>query len=202
MSTIRISNLIYLDFRAYLTIHVYLHTLLCRQGLTYANNVLYESAGLYGQSTVRILDADTAQVRKKVTMDANLFAEGLAYANGTLIQLTWKSHRGFIYDANTLETKQEFRFSTTLNEGWGVTWDSCKNEYIVTDGSEYLHFWDPETLSEKRKVPVMRMNGSPALQMNELEFWRGRVLANVWFEDVLLVINPETGVVEKEYGES
>ena len=133
-------------------------------------------------------------------METGLFAEGLAYYKDALVQITWKSRRGFIYNITNLEEIDNFTFSTTLNEGWGITWDRCNDELIVTDGSENLHFWDPTTMKEKRRVSVKRMDGSKALEMNEIEFWRGRVLANIWFEDVILVINPETGVVEKEYG--
>jgi glutamine cyclotransferase len=161
------------------------------QGLTYANGLLFESTGLYGQSSVRILDPDTAEVKKSVPMDNMLFGEGMAFVNETLVQITWKKKRGFVYDAKTLATIREFKYTTTLNEGWGITWDACNNEYIVTDGSEFLHFWDPETMMDKKpKVAVTRMDGSPAKELNEIEFWRGRVLANVWFEDVLLVIHP------------
>jgi glutamine cyclotransferase len=138
---------------------------------------------------VRILDPDTAEVKKKVTMNGKLFGEGMAFVNGTLVQITWKSRQGFFYDADTLETIREFRYTTTRNEGWGITWDACKNEYIVSDGSEFLHFWDPATMTEKRKIPVYRMSGAPAKELNEIELWRGRVLANVWYEDVLLVIH-------------
>ena len=88
-----------------------------RQGLTYANGVLYESAGLYGESTVRILDPDTAKVKKTVDMDPKLFAEGMAYINDELVQITWKSHRGFVYDPETLDIKREFKFFSTKNEG-------------------------------------------------------------------------------------
>ena len=134
-----------------------------------------------------------------IKMDDKYFAEGMTYVNGTLVQFTWKSHEGFVYDAQTLEVLDKYTFHTTKDEGWGMTWDACKNEFIVTDGSEYLHFLDPETMAQKRKVRVNRIGGSPATKMNEIEFWRGRVLANVWYEDVILVIHPKTGVVEKEY---
>jgi glutamine cyclotransferase len=134
-------------------------------------------------------------------MDSKLFGEGMTWIEGEkLVQITWKSQRGFIYDANTLVQIDEFKYTTTKKEGWGITWDACNGELIVTDGSEFLHFWDPETMAEKRKVAVTRMDGKPARELNEIEFWRGRVLANVWYEDVLLVIHPETGKVEKEYG--
>lgn len=133
-------------------------------------------------------------------MDDQLFGEGMTYCKDTLVQITWKSQKGFIYNMTTLETIHQFEFSSTNNEGWGITWDRCKDELIMTDGSQYLHFWDPITMVEKRKIPVFRLDGTNALELNEIEFWRGRVLANVWYEDVLLVINPETGKVEKEYG--
>jgi glutaminyl-peptide cyclotransferase len=171
-----------------------------RQGLTYANGVLYESAGLYGKSTVRILDPDTADVKKSVDMDPTLFAEGMAYINDELVQITWKSRRGFVYDPETLEIKREFKFSSTKNEGWGITLDECRNQIVMTDGSNNLHIWDPRTLQQIKTVPVMRQNNKPARELNEIEYWRDRILANVWYEDVLLVIHPETGKVEKEYG--
>lgn len=170
-----------------------------RQGLTYARGKLFESAGRYGQSSVRIMDRDTADVEKKRKVE-RLFAEGMTYYKDTLVQITWKAQRGFIYNITDLRKIDTFTYKTTNDEGWGITWDRCNDELIVTDGSANLHFWDPDTMTEKRRVAVKRMDGSDAKEMNEIEFWRGRVLANVWYEDVILVINPETGVVEKEYG--
>ena len=146
------------------------------------------------------MDSKTASVEKKVSIIPKLFAEGITYYKDTLVQITWKSQLGILYNITTLEETSNFKFKTTLNEGWGITWDRCRDELIVTDGSENLHFWDPRTMKEKRRISVNRMDGSRALEMNEIEFWRGRVLANIWFEDVVLVIDPETGTVEKEYG--
>jgi glutamine cyclotransferase len=171
-----------------------------RQGLTYADGTLWESNGLYGRSTVRILDPDSADVIKSVDMPHELFGEGMAYWQDKLYQITWKSGKGFIYNATTLETIDQFKFHTTTSEGWGITWSPCENEFVVTDGSPNLHFWDKDTLAEKRKIPVTRMDGSPATELNEIEWFRGKILANVWFKDVLLVIDPVTGTVEKEYG--
>lgn len=169
------------------------------QGLTYARGKLFESAGLYGRSTVRILNRKSAIVEKKVPMERMLFAEGLTYYKDTLIQITWKSQRGKVYNITNLEEINEFKFTTTRNEGWGITWDRCNDKLIVTDGSENLHFWDPSTMTEINRVSVTRIDGSKAKELNEIEYWRGRVLANVWHEDVILVIDPETGIVEKEY---
>jgi len=169
------------------------------QGLTYARGKLFESAGLYGKSTVRILDRSSAEVERKVSMESRFFAEGMTYYKDTLIQITWKSQEGFVYNITDLEEIDTFTFETTKNEGWGITWDRCNDELIVTDGSSNLHFWDPNARKETRRVSVTRIGGRKATKLNEIEFWRGRVLANVWYEDVILVINPETGVVEKEY---
>ena len=109
---------------------------------------------------------------------------------------------GYVYDINNLtQPIKEFTFSTTRNEGWGLTYDKANDQLIVSDGSKYLHFWDPHKFTETHKVAVKRLDGKDARNINELEWWRHRVLANVWFEDTILVINPETGIVEKEYGE-
>lgn len=149
------------------------------------------------------MDPNTLDVLQRVPMDDALFGEGMTYYKDTLVQITWKSQKGFIYNMTTLETIDRFQFSSTKNQGWGITWNNNCNgedELIMTDGSSFLHIWDPNTMAQKRKIPVIRQNGKKALQLNEIEFWRGRVLANVWYEDVLLVIHPETGQVEKEYG--
>ena len=176
------------------------------QGLTYSNGVLYESIGLYGRSEVCQLNPDTAKARHCVSMEQKYFAEGMqVYKDGQeeeekLIQLTWKSQVGFIRNVKTLDVIKEFKFTTTKNEGWGITYDASQHEFIVSDGSPFLHFWDATTLKEKRKVKVTRQNGGKADDLNELEFVNGHVLANVWHQDVILVIHPESGECLKEYG--
>lgn len=136
-------------------------------------------------------------------MEKKYFAEGMQVygepGNEKLIQLTWKQRNGFIYDARSLERIDTFTFSTTNNEGWGICYDKDNHEFIVSDGSAYLHFWDADSLEEKRRLLVTRQSGMNAEDINELEFVKGRVLANVWYSDVLLVINPITGECEKEY---
>lgn len=176
------------------------------QGLTYSkhSDTLFESYGLYGKSGLCRLDPVTGNQIKCVTMDKQYFAEGMQVytdSNGKekLIQLTWKSQTGFIYDGATLEEVDTFTFTTEKNEGWGICLDEEYKEFIVSDGSEYLHFWDVNTLVEKRRLKVTRMSGLPAYQLNELEFVHGKVLANVWYEDVILVIDPLTGTCESEY---
>lgn len=176
------------------------HFFLYREGLTFANNKLYESTGMNGRSSVRELDPDTGSVLRSVPMKREYFGEGLTYVNGKLLQLTYRKKKGFIYDAETLNQVDEFNFSTTTGEGWGMTYHNRSNELIVSDGSDTLLFWNADTFEEKRRLTVVRQDGSPAKYMNELEWWRNRILANVWYEDSLIVIHPHTGIVEKEYG--
>jgi len=170
------------------------------EGLCYANGYLYESTGLQGKSDIRKIDPANGEIVEQVKMEKTLFGEGLTVVKDRLFQLSYKKKQGFIYDINKLQDPPEtFDYNTGTGEGWGMTYDETKNELILNDGNDYLIFWDPETHTEKRKLKVVRQDGSPAMKMNELEFWRGRVLANVWYEDVILVINPETGECEKEY---
>jgi glutaminyl-peptide cyclotransferase len=161
---------------------------------------LFESVGLKHESKLLELDPATGETLKTILMDSQIFGEGLTYCKGKLIQLSYKARKGFVYDAADLDKKPEtFAFDTTTHEGWGFTYDEKQDELIVSDGSEFLHIWDPETFEQKRKQKITRLDGSPALRINELEWWRDRVVANVWYEDVLLVINPVSGLVEKEY---
>lgn len=176
------------------------------QGLTYSkeSKSLFESNGLRGRSTICRLDPITGENLKCNKIESTLFAEGMqVYGHGydeKLIQLTWQSHKGFIYNATTLERLEEFTFTSTRNEGWGICFDEANNEFIVSDGSNYLHFWDANTLKETKRVEVTRLNGRPAKDINELEFVNGKVLANIWYEDVIVIIDPITGQCESEYG--
>lgn len=121
-------------------------------------------------------------------MEKQYFGEGLTYYDdgnspgGKLIQITWKSQAGFIYEASNLDMIEEFKFTTTRNEGWGITFDPGNRIFIVSDGSQYLHFWDADHpgKDKKKKVEVIRQNGQAAKKLNELEFVNGKVLANVW----------------------
>jgi len=171
------------------------------QGLTFANGKLYESTGLYGQSKVRILDPEDGSVLQSIDMPPDLFGEGMAYyGDEKLIQITWKQKKGFIYNANDLSMEKEFTYRTTNGQGWGITHDAQNRRFIVSDGSPYLHFWDDETLEESNpKILVTRQNGAPAKNLNELEFYKGLVLANVWYQEDIIAIDPETGDVIKEY---
>lgn len=142
---------------------------------------MYESSGLNGQSTIRKLDPMSGEVIESHKLDDQYFGEGLAIANGKAYQLTYKKRVGFIYDiADLSQTPATFTFESTTNEGWGFTYDESNNEFIMSDGSQYLHFWDGNTLAFKRKVEVTRQKGKQSKNINELEYWHDRVLANVW----------------------
>lgn len=135
-------------------------------------------------------------------MDKKYFAEGLTYyGDGLLIQITWKSKNGFIYNATDLSVVKEFEFSTKRNEGWGITYNEAEDEFIVSDGSDTLHFWDGVTLEEKRRVVVTHPDDpdKKVRNLNELEFYKGFVLSNVWQKDLIYRINYDTGAVEEVY---
>lgn len=172
------------------------------QGLSYSDGILYESAGLYGQSKVRKLNVTTGKTILNVNMDKKYFAEGLTYyGDGLLIQITWKSKNGFIYNATDLSVVKKFEFSTKRNEGWGITYNEAEDEFIVSDGSDTLHFWDGVTLEEKRRVVVTHPDDpdKKVRNLNELEFYKGFVLSNVWQKDLIYRINYDTGAVEEVY---
>jgi glutamine cyclotransferase len=159
------------------------------QGLVWHDGALYESTGLKGESKLRRLEFPSGRVRKEVSLASDLFGEGLALVDSRLVQLTWQSHRGFVYDLDTFRQLQEFSYDT---EGWGLTYDG-KN-LILSDGSSNLFYLDPQTFKPIRKLPVT-MNGKPLFELNELEFIEGEIWANVWQTDLIVRIDPSTGRV-------
>ncbi len=159
------------------------------QGLLWHDGGFYESTGQYGQSKLRSLEFPSGRVLKEITLSPELFGEGLALVDGRLIQLSWKSHRGFVYDLSTFRLLQEFSYDT---EGWGLTYDG--ENLILSDGSSDLFYLDPQTFRPVRKLAV-RMNGQPIRELNELEFIDGEIWANVWQTDWILRIDPSTGQV-------
>lgn len=169
--------------------------------------LLYEGTGLYGQSEIRQVDLKSGSVIQSHALSNQYFGEGITYftenGQGRLLQLTWKSKTGFVYDSSTLDPLGKFSFTTTNNEGWGIT--TTPNYFVVSDGSSYLHLWSKSTLKEVRKVQVkMRKQGSSSTsiqRINEIE-WdsiTNTVLANVWFRDIILRIDLETGFVQTIY---
>lgn len=182
------------------------------QGLTYLNGYLYESTGYHGQSQIRRIDPTTGEVLASLNVDSNYFGEGLAHfvdGNGVdcLIHLTWQEETGFIYRASDFEILKTFSFTTFKREGWGITFDPINKEFIVSDGSQYLHVWDSETLQETRRIAVQMPQPTadgtflqPIPYLNELEWYdKDTILANVWYTDVIVRINTSNGNVEKVY---
>jgi glutamine cyclotransferase len=159
------------------------------QGLIYRDGFLYESTGLNGQSSLRKVRLETGEVLQRQAIDARYFAEGLTDWGGHLLQLTWQANLGFVYDINTFERVRTFDYP---GDGWGLTHDGTR--LILSDGTDQLRFLDPATYGEIGRVAV-RAAGARVDQINELEFVRGEVLANIWQSDRIARIAPATGLV-------
>ena len=174
----------------YQVVHAYPHDAHAfTQGLVYIDGHLYESTGVYGQSSLRMDDLETGKILQLHDVPSKYFAEGLTDWSSTLIQLTWQNHVVQVYD------RFSFRFLRTLpypGEGWGLTQDGV--HLILSDGSATLHFLDPATLREVHHVTVSD-HGKPVTQLNELEFIHGQIYANVWHSDRIARISPATGKV-------
>jgi glutamine cyclotransferase len=174
----------------YRVVHVYPHDAQAfTQGLIYVDGHLYESTGIEGKSSLREEDLDTGRILQFHDVSSNYFAEGLTDWGSTLIQLTWQSHVALVYDRATFHFLRSFHFDL---EGWGLTHDS-KN-LILSDGSATLHFFDPSTFHEMRRITV-KDKGVPVTQLNELEFVHGEIYANIWHSDRIARISPATGKV-------
>ena len=159
------------------------------QGLVWHDGGFYESTGQYGESTLRRVEFPSGKVVKQVKLEPDLFGEGLALLDSRLIQLTWTSKLGFVYDRETFQKIREFTYQT---EGWGLTSDG--KDLILSDGSDQLTYLDPQNFQTVRKLRVTR-DGRPVSMINELEFIEGEIWANVWHQDVILRIDPATGQV-------
>ncbi|MEO6246413.1 MAG: glutaminyl-peptide cyclotransferase, partial [Opitutaceae bacterium] len=159
------------------------------QGLVVRNGGFLESTGLNGQSTLREVDLKTGRVLKQVAIAAQYFGEGLAVIGDRAFVLTWQHGKGFVYDADTFRLEREFAYT---GEGWGLTTDGTS--LILSDGTARLRFLDPTTFAVTRTVEVTS-EGKPVEHLNELEFIRGEVFANIWMENEILRIDPATGAV-------
>jgi glutamine cyclotransferase len=159
------------------------------QGLIIRDGVLYESTGLNGRSTLRKVRLETGEVLQQVPVSRAYFAEGLTDWDGRLIQLTWTTHVGFVYDLSTLRRESTFSYT---GEGWGLTHDA--HTLIMSDGTSRLRRLTPDTFREVGTIDV-RDAGRPVQNLNELEFVRGEIYANVWQTDRICRIDPSTGRV-------
>lgn len=159
------------------------------QGLLWRDGFLYESTGLHGRSSVRKVTLETGVPEQERLIDSHYFGEGVVDWKDRLISLTWQDKVGFIFDLASFEKVGEFSYP---GEGWGLTRDETR--IIMSDGTSTLRFLDPETLKQTGCVQVTD-NGRPVDNLNELEWVKGEVLANVWQTDRIARIDPETGHV-------
>jgi len=160
------------------------------QGLVFHNGELYESTGLEGESTLRRVDITTGRTLQRAEVPAKYFAEGLALVGDELLQLTWQSKIGFVYDRASFAQKRTFTYNT---EGWGIAYDGA-SQLVMSDGSDTLTFLDPKTFAVAKTLKVQDA-GRAVGNLNELEWIEGEIWANVWTTDRIARISPNTGIV-------
>lgn len=159
------------------------------EGLVYLKGILIESTGLNGQSTLRKVDLQTGRVLQQVELSSRYFGEGMTVLDGKIFQLTWQNQTGFVYDLESLRQEKEFSYT---GEGWGLTTDG--RSLIMTDGTHQIRFLDPITFKVTRTIGVFS-HGQPLTQLNELEYIKGELFANIWRTQSVVRIDPATGAV-------
>lgn len=160
------------------------------QGLQYADGVLWEGTGEHGQSVLQRVDLATGRTQVVARLPQSEFGEGIAILGDTIYQLTWQSNKAYAYKASTGEKLREFRYP---GEGWGLTTDGQK--LYLSDGTATLHTIDPATFRREKRTTVT-LRGEPVNYLNELEWIDGRIWANVYTTDQIVIIDPATGIVE------
>ena len=159
------------------------------QGLVLIDGVLYESTGMHGRSGIRKVRLETGEVLKVQKLEERYFGEGIAVVGNAIVQLTWQSGVGFVYDRSTFQRTKTFTYQ---GEGWGLAYDGTR--LIMSDGTATLRFLDPATLKQTGRLEV-RDGGRPVQGLNELEVVKGEIFANVWTTDRIARISPTTGSV-------
>ena len=159
------------------------------QGLEYRGGFLYEGTGLNGRSTLRKVELQTGRVLQEIQLDPQYFGEGVTVLDQSILELTWQSHRGFVYNRGTFQLIRNFDY---VGEGWGLT--NNGSEIFMSDGTPAIRVWSPATLQEIRRFSVHDGQTSIA-SLNELEFVRGEIYANVWQTDRIARISPKDGNV-------
>ena len=162
------------------------------QGLIFHNGFLYEGTGGKNgdpfYSSVRKVDIETGKVLQKFDLSRDFFGEGITILNGKIYQLTWREGMGFVYDLNDFKLLKEFRYS---GEGWGLTNDGAN--LIMSDGTHVIRFVNPENFENARTLSVFNEKGKPLMNINELEYIKGEIWANVWQEGKIVRIDPANG---------
>ncbi len=159
------------------------------QGLVIDEGILYEGTGLYGRSSLNKIDLKTGSIIKSARLPDYFFGEGVTIYKDKIIQLTWMSGNGFIYDKKSLQLIDSFKYDT---QGWGITHDG--KQLIMSDGTARLSFLDPVTFKKTGQVEVYDQ-GQPVVNLNELEYIKGHVYVNVWKTSRIAIIDPKTGQV-------
>jgi glutaminyl-peptide cyclotransferase len=160
------------------------------EGLIYDNGLLYESTGPEGKSSLRIVTLKTGIPERRLNLDNEFFGEGIAIFKDQIYQLTYKTQVGFIYNKESLDLIR--RFDYPIKEGWGLTSDGQR--LIMSDGSARLYFMEPEYFTQVDQVEVFDNNGM-INNLNELEFIKGKVLANIWYKSTIVIIDPANGKI-------
>src|SRR5690349_5564665 len=159
------------------------------QGLAIEAGRLYEGTGQYGASTVRRVDLKSGRPEKQRALNQRYFGEGIAILSGLLYQLTWQNNVVVVYDLETFEVQRTMQYD---GEGWGLTHDG--RQLIMSDGSATIRFRDPQTFAVTREIEV-RAGGAPVPKLNELEYIDGEIWSNIWYDDRIARISPESGEV-------
>jgi glutaminyl-peptide cyclotransferase len=174
----------------YTVIHVFPHdTSAFTQGLAYRDGFLYEGTGRNGQSSLRKVRLETGEVVQQAALDPEYFGEGITLVGDKILQLTWKSQTGFVYDLNTFHLLRRFSYP---GEGWGLA--SNGHEVYLSDGSSEIRVLNSDSLQERRRIKVYD-GPTQVEQLNELEFVEGQIFANVWHSSRIARISPQTGEV-------
>jgi glutaminyl-peptide cyclotransferase len=177
------------DMLGYRIVHSYPHDPRAfTQGLLYVDGHLYESTGLNGRSSIRMVDLNTGRAQQTYNLPSEYFGERLTDWGSTLVQLTWQTHKGFVYDRFTFSLLRTFTYE---GEGWGLTHDD--KALILSDGTSYVRFLDPKSFKETRRIHVTNSSGQEIEDLNELEYVHGEIYANVWHSDRIARISPRTG---------
>ena len=174
----------------YEVVHVYPHDPgAFTEGLFYLNGFLYESTGLEHHSSIRKVRLQTGEVLEQHDIAGQYFGEGIVNWQTRLIELTWQSHVGFVYDLKTLKPLREFHYE---GEGWALTQDGT--QIFMSDGTSTLRILNPKTLLPTGMIPVT-LDGKPIERLNELEWVKGEIFANVWQTSWIMRIDPRNGHV-------
>ncbi|MBJ7881444.1 glutaminyl-peptide cyclotransferase [Gelidibacter salicanalis] len=162
------------------------------QGLEFYNGILYESTGQYGESKLRKVNHETGEVLKSINLGSQFFGEGLTVLNNKVYQLTWKENIGFVYNAETLEKTGSFNYGKS-KEGWGL----CNDGKVIykSEGTNKIWKLNPETLAEEDYIQIYTNTGKID-SLNELEYIDGKIYANIYQRNGVLIINPQNGAVE------